>query len=87
VDDLTVGHKSFGESVDDAVIVTKVKAKITADVDINPFDIDVGSNKGIVTLSGRVDTEAQRDKAGRLARDTEGVRGVENLIKVGDLRK
>lgn len=37
-------------------------------------------------LGASVDTDAQRGKAGRLARDAEALVGVENLIKVGDLR-
>ncbi len=87
VNDIQVGSKSLGESIDDSVIVTRVKAKITADVDINPFDIDVDSEKGVVTLSGRVDTEAQKDKAERLAADTPGVHRVVNRIRVGDLTR
>ena len=85
VNDIQVGSKTLGESLDDSVIVARVKAKITADVDINPFDVDVDAEKGVVTLSGRVATEAQKEKAGRLARETDGVRRVVNRIQVGDL--
>jgi hyperosmotically inducible protein len=76
--------KTAGAQVDDAAITAKVKAKLAADGDINPFNIDVDSNEGVVTLQGRVAKEEARTKAEQLARDTDGVTRVINLIKVGD---
>ena len=76
--------KTTGTQVDDAAITAKVKAKLAADGDINPFNIDVDSNEGVVTLQGRVAKEEARTKAEQLARDTDGVTRVINLIKVGD---
>ncbi len=76
--------KTAGTQVDDAAITASVKAKLAADGDINPFNIDVDSNEGVVTLQGRVAKEEARTKAEQLARDTDGVTRVINLIKVGD---
>jgi hyperosmotically inducible protein len=76
--------RSAGTQVDDAGITAKVKAKLTADAGINPFNIDVDTNEGVVTLQGRVSKEEARIKAEQLARETEGVRRVINLVKVGD---
>jgi osmotically-inducible protein OsmY len=76
--------KTTGAQVDDAAITAKVKAKLAADGDVNPFNIDVDSNEGVVTLQGRVAKEEARTKAEQHARDTEGVTRVINLIKVGD---
>ena len=73
-----------GTQVDDAAITAAVKAKLAADGDINPFNIDVDTNEGVVTLQGRVDKEEARTKAEQLARETDGVRRVINLVKVGD---
>jgi hyperosmotically inducible periplasmic protein len=74
--------QTTGEAVDDGVIVTKVKSKLAADGDINPFNIDVDSNDGVVTLQGTVAKSEARSKAEQHARDTEGVVRVINLIKV-----
>ncbi|HEX6902577.1 MAG TPA: BON domain-containing protein [Thermoanaerobaculia bacterium] len=52
--------------------------------DINPFNIDVDTNEGAVTLRGRVAKDAVRAKAERLVRQAGGVKRVINLIKVGD---
>lgn len=73
-----------GEQVDDAAITAAVKSKLAADGDINPFNIDVDTNEGVVTLQGTVAKDEARSKAERLARETDGVQRVINLIKVGD---
>ena len=73
-----------GTQVDDAAITSAVKAKLAADGDINPFNIDVDTNEGVVTLQGRVEKQEARSKAEQLARETDGVARVINLIKVGD---
>ena len=74
--------QTAGEQVDDAAIVTKIKAKLTADGDVNPFNIDVDSNSGEVTLQGTVAKDVAKTRAEQLARETEGVTRVINLIKV-----
>ena len=74
--------KSPGTKVDDAAITAKIKAKLAADGDINPFNIDVDTNLGEVVLQGVVKKEETRRKAGQYARDTDGVVRVRNLIKV-----
>jgi osmotically-inducible protein OsmY len=76
--------RTVGAQVDDAGITAKVKAKLAADGDINPFNIDVDTNEGVVTLQGRVAKNEARSKAEQLARDTDGVKRVINLVKVGD---
>ena len=73
-----------GTQIDDAAITAAVKAKLTADGDLNPFNIDVDTNEGVVTLQGRVAKEEARTKAETLARETDGVKRVINLVKVGD---
>ena len=76
--------ETAGTQVDDATITASVKAKLATDGNINPFNIDVDTNEGVVTLQGRVDKTEARTEAERLARETDGVRRVINLIKVGD---
>ena len=72
-----------GQQIDDAALTTKVKAKLTADPDINPFEIDVDTTDGVVTLRGRVEEASDKTVAGRLARETQGVKSVRNAITVG----
>lgn len=73
-----------GQQVDDAGLTAKVKAKLAADPEVNPFNIDVDTDDGVVTLRGRVEDPEAKTEAGKLARQTSGVRSVRNLIEVGE---
>lgn len=69
--------------VDDATLTTKVKAKLLSDDLLNAIKIDVDTQNGTVFLSGVVDTPEQKRKAVQIAKNTEGVRKVEDNLKVG----
>lgn len=69
---------------DDGSITSGIQAKLAADGDLKPFNIDVTTNQGVVTLKGRVKSEDTRERAERYARETDGVKRVINLVKVGD---
>lgn len=84
VNDLQIGEKTVGESLSDSEITAKIKTKLAADPEINPFNIDVSTNEGVVTLTGRVSKEEARTEAAKLAKGTTGVKKVKNMIKVGD---
>lgn len=73
-----------GIVIDDVLINARVKAALAADSAINPFNIDVDTNDGVVTLQGRVEREGTRTRAEKLARQIAGVRRVVNLIRVGE---
>jgi hyperosmotically inducible protein len=68
----------------DALITSKVEAKLAADPDTNNFEIDVDTLNGQVRLRGMVETEAERREAEHHARNTEGVRSVDNQLRLGD---
>jgi hyperosmotically inducible protein len=73
--------ETAGEYIDDSVITTKVKAAILGSSWLSASHIDVTTNKGIVVLSGTVDTEQNIARAIEVARSQENVKAVEtNLI-------
>lgn len=85
VNDIEVGTTTLGERAASTGLAAKVKAKIAADPELNPFNIDVdGTGDGVITLSGTVKTMAASQEAEQLARNTDGVRDVRNMLKVGD---
>jgi len=61
-------------------ITTKVQAKLAADDIVKASQIDVTTTNGVVTLTGNVDTEEQKDQALALARNTKGVVSVVDMI-------
>jgi osmotically-inducible protein OsmY len=69
----------------DSTITSAVKARLASDGDVQPADIAVSAKEGVVTLKGRVKTGLARERAERDARETDGVRRVIDLVKVGDL--
>jgi hyperosmotically inducible protein len=82
VNDIELGDQTLEENIDDAWISTKVKSKLLVDPEVNPFEIDVDVLDGVVTLAGTVRDERTRRHAEELARQTKGVKGVENLLQV-----
>ena len=66
----------------DAWITTKVKAELAAHKDVSAIRTKVITNDGVVTLTGKAGSEAEKELAERYARDIEGVQGVENLLVV-----
>lgn len=75
-------HESTGEYLDDTVLTTKVKASILGDSKLKVLQIDVETFKGIVQLSGFVDTQEAAERAVHLARTVKGVKQVNNSLIV-----
>ena len=78
----TPKQESTGEYVDDSVITTKVKSLLASDDFLKSFQISVETYKGIVQLSGFVNSQQAVDKAGQIARDVKGVTSVKNSLIV-----
>ena len=66
----------------DSGISTAVKSKLAADETVKAYRIDVDTKDKIVTLRGEVDTPAARTRAVELARATDGVRDVVDVLAV-----
>lgn len=75
-------YESTGEYIDDSVLTTKVKASILGDSKLKILQIDVETFKGIVQLSGFVDTPEAAERAVQLARTVKGVKQVNNSLIV-----
>ncbi|NLC71970.1 MAG: BON domain-containing protein [Desulfuromonadaceae bacterium] len=71
-----------GEYIDDTVITAKVKSAIFSDPDLKVFQINVETFKGVVQLSGFVDSARDLKKAEDVARAVEGVVSVKNDLIV-----
>ncbi len=66
------------QPVNDTWITTKVKTELLAAEDVSGLDIKVETTNGEVKLSGRVDNQAQIDKAVSVARGVKGVGKVDS---------
>ena len=66
----------------DATVTGTVKTKLAADDQVKATEIDVKSANGVVTLTGNIDSQAAKDRALQIARETKGVVDVKDMISV-----
>ena len=78
----TQKRESAGQYVDDSVITTKVKAAIFDEPALKTLQINVKTYKGVVQLSGFVDSTQSVTKAGEVAGRVTGVTEVKNDLVV-----
>ncbi|HSB10740.1 MAG TPA: BON domain-containing protein [Blastocatellia bacterium] len=70
------------QAVDDSKVTAKIESKLVADAETSALKIRVETRDGVVTLSGAVPTDTEKNKAEQLAKSTEGVKRVVNDVKV-----
>ena len=76
-------RRSAGEFTSDAALTAKVKSAIASDAGLGSATaINVNSYRGVVQLSGFVDSKEKVDRAAEAARKVDGVQRVENSIQV-----
>ena len=78
----TATKEGTGEYVDDSVMTAKVKAEIFKDDSLKSSEINVETFKGVVQLSGFVTSQADIDRAVKVARTVKGVTSVKNDMRV-----
>ncbi|MCJ7602902.1 MAG: BON domain-containing protein [Desulfobulbaceae bacterium] len=78
----TAKQEGTGEYVDDSVITTKVKAEIFQDDSLKSSEINVETFKGVVQLSGFVNSQADINRAVEVASSVKGVTSVKNAMRV-----
>lgn len=74
--------KTVGETIDDATITTRVKTAMLNDQTVGGLGIDVDTFKGVVTLSGRVKSQTEKNQAVAIARRTNGVVEVKDALQI-----
>jgi osmotically-inducible protein OsmY len=75
-------ERTFGQVVHDATMTASVKMALAGSKGVKATDLDVDTRNSVVTLTGQVATQAEKQQALRIAKDTEGVRNVVDQIQV-----
>ena len=78
----TPQKEGTGEYIDDTAITVKVKAAIFNEPTLKSAEINVETFKGVVQLSGFVNSRADIDKAVTLTRGVGGVTSVKNDMRL-----
>jgi hyperosmotically inducible periplasmic protein len=76
------GAGDYGTAVEDWSLTKEINSKIRSDPLLKGCEISVDTRQKTVTLSGSADTKDARDRAAQLAKSTNGVKRVYNLIIV-----
>ncbi|OFC70911.1 BON domain-containing protein [Alteromonas confluentis] len=87
VDNNDMDGEAAMDKLTDAKIATVIKTRLLMDTDISGFDIDVDVKAGNVTLTGTVDSDAERDLAVEIAKNASDVTDVEDNLKVVEPQK
>jgi osmotically-inducible protein OsmY len=78
----TPTQESTGGYIDDSTITAKVKTNLAQDNKVSATDIHVKTYKGVVDLSGFVNSQSQISEAGLVAGQVSGVKSVHNNLIV-----
>ena len=78
----TATQEGTGEYLDSTVITTKVKAAIFNEPTLKSLEIKVDTFKGVVQLSGFVNSQDDIDKAVKITQQIEGVKSVKNDMQL-----
>ncbi|HEU0224820.1 MAG TPA: BON domain-containing protein [Steroidobacteraceae bacterium] len=76
------GARSAGVAVDDALLTAKVKAALIQSPDTKAHQISVNTERGVVQLSGFVDSATAKAAATTVALSVTGVRDVDNALAI-----
>ena len=77
----TVGVATAADTPD-VWVTTKAKVALMTTEGVSTTDLNVDTVNGIVTLHGKVATDAQRALAEKVARGIDGAKDVKNLLQV-----
>lgn len=78
----TAKSESTGEYVDDTVITAKVKTAILGESTLKSAEINVETFKGVVQLSGFVNSQSDVNRAVVVAKNVHGVKSVKNDMRL-----
>lgn len=72
----------MSDSISDSSITASIQASFLKDPDLSVLKIDVTTHDGAVELAGKVKTDDAKERAGKIASATDGVKSVTNDLVV-----
>lgn len=74
--------RSTGQYIDDKTLQHQVRTSLSDNPEYKFDEVNIDVYRGTCQLSGFVDTQAQKNRAGQLAKGVQGVTSVDNNITV-----
>jgi hyperosmotically inducible protein len=81
---LFIGRTSAGQAFDDTVLTSRIKTELLKTPEIRSTNIDVDTNNNVVTLTGIVKTQREKDKALYTVYKITGNRQIVDNLAVGN---
>ena len=81
---LVVGKTTIGQSLNDTMLTSKIRAKLLQDPDIRSTNIDIDTNNNIVTLTGIVSTHNEKNRVLYVVQQVTGNRQIIDNLSVGN---
>jgi osmotically-inducible protein OsmY len=78
----SVAGAKVGDTMSEGALTAKIKSKMALDDHVNARAINVDTSGSVVTMTGVVASADERERAVRLALDTEGVTRVVDRLRV-----
>ena len=79
---MSTPQATVGQAIDDGTVTATVKAKLADDSTTKAHQVNVETQKGVVQLTGFVDSTTAKARAGELARSVDGVALVRNDLEI-----
>ena len=79
---IAVGANRAEQMAADAALTAKIKSKMALDDNIEAIDINIDTAGSVVTLRGTVSSQDERQRAVRMARETDGVTSVVDQLVI-----
>ena len=79
---VATGAVQAQQVLNEGSLTAKIKSKMALDDTVKALGVDVDTNGTEVTLSGSVNSAAERDRAIQLARETAGVTRVHDRLRI-----
>jgi hyperosmotically inducible protein len=79
---VATGAAAAEQALGEGALTAKIKSKMALDDTVKALSIDVDTKGTVVTLTGSVNSEAERGRAVQLARETAGVTAVNDRLVV-----
>jgi len=81
---LLVGKTSAGQVLNDTILTSKIKTELLKDPDIRSTNIDIDTNNNVVTITGIVQSQHEKDKTLYIVQKITGNRQIVDNLSIGN---
>lgn len=81
---LLIGKTSVGQILNDTILTSKIRTELLKDPDIRSTNIDIDTNNNVITITGIVQSQYEKDKTLYLIQKVIGNRQIIDNLSIGN---